>query len=231
MIRLYNHTRHPDKPIKDILAFAARVIGVRGDVCVKVTRSLRPRPGAYSNRAFPSLGFMRGTKRRAGRDGILIGDLPGYIVLHLPSSQGHSAGWLDICEWFAHCALHEMAHIRQFRENRYHLLRQDEAKRSQGRRMAHDRRPCEIDAENRIYDAMTDNRNDRRRQDLVIALAVAIESNEWLEPTSPLARLRARVEKLFEEALLETTAVETLGRVRSRLNSDRTSGGLEDFAS
>jgi hypothetical protein len=36
--RLYNHTRHPDKSIRGILAFSTRVIGVKGDVCVKVTR-------------------------------------------------------------------------------------------------------------------------------------------------------------------------------------------------
>jgi hypothetical protein len=31
VIRLFNHTRHQDGPIRDVLTYAARAIGVKGD--------------------------------------------------------------------------------------------------------------------------------------------------------------------------------------------------------
>jgi len=175
MITLFNRTRHPDAAIKEVVAFAARAIGVKGDVAVKVTRSQCTKPNAVAFRGFPYRGFMKGTSDRKGRNGDLVGERPGYVILSLPPREGRTTGWLDICEWFMECALHEMAHIRQFRENRYWRLREAERRQSPGRRMAHDRRPCEIDAEDRAYEVMQDKKKDRRRQDLVIAMAVALE--------------------------------------------------------
>ena len=177
MIHLFNHTRCPDRPIRDILVFAARAIGVKGNVCVKVIHFRRGRREAYASSVFPYRGFMRGARDRRGRNGQLLGDLPGYVVVSIRSRRKHSPRpeWLDICEQFAHCAMHEMAHIRQFRENRYFLLRQEEVRLSPGFRMPHDHRPCEVDAENQVSEAMRHMRKNLRMQDLVIALAIAIE--------------------------------------------------------
>ena len=180
MVRLFNHTRHPDAPIRRVLAFAARAIGVRGDVYVKVTPSQRLRPGAYAKRGFPYLGFMRSSSGRRGRNGdILLGERPGYAVLSLASGRGRT-DWLEACWWFMQTALHEMAHIRQFRENKYGILRLKETRMSGGlkRRMRHDARPVEVDAWDQVEQVRGDRRRYLRQQDLAIDLAVAIEEAE-----------------------------------------------------
>ena len=177
MIRLYNRTRHPDGPIRDALAHAARAIGVRGDVVVKVTPSRRQFPGAYVRREFPCLGFLRGVRGREGRDGRLVGDRPGFAVLSLPA---RSKDWLEACWWFMRTAIHEMAHVRQIREGRYGELRLREALRtgSHSRRMRHDSRPCEVDAWDQVDDAGRDKRRYLRQQDATIDMALAIEEVE-----------------------------------------------------
>ena len=182
MIRLFNHTQHKDRPLRRALSFAARTIGVKGDVCVKVTRSLKPRPAGHANRLFPYVGYMRGTSDRKGRNGRLLGNSPGFITVSLPNQlkRPKATDWLDVAKWFMHVAMHEMAHVRQFRENRYSWLRQQEAFRKAGRRMKHNSRPCEVDAENQIYDVCRNRRKDARRQDEVIELATALEDNERL---------------------------------------------------
>jgi len=179
MIRLYNHTRHPDGPIRDVLTYAARAIGVEGDVCVKVTRSRHHKAGAFAKRGYPYAGFMRGVDRREGRDGILLGDKPGWIIMSLPNRLSRpGTDWLESCWWFMQTALHEMGHVIQFRENVFWKLEMAEKKSRTGRRMAHDRRPCEVDADNRQYDVLNDKRKFNRCQDLAIDLAIAIEDNE-----------------------------------------------------
>jgi hypothetical protein len=213
MIRLFNHTKCPDGPIKDFLAFAARVIGVKGQVCVKVNRARCPRLLAHARKDFPYEGYMRGTSDRKGRNGRLLGDLPGYIILVLPDGDG-SSGWQEVCEWFGHCCLHEMAHIRQCREGRYSKLREEEARRSPGRRMAYALRPVEIDAENQVYDAMEkDRRRKRRWQKLVAALATAVE-----EPDE--ARMLEWFSQLFEDALRQSNGDEAPAQIGSGVEAD-----------
>jgi hypothetical protein len=180
MVRLFNHTRHPEAPIRRVLEFAARTIGVEGDVYVKVTPSQRLRPGAYAKRGFPYLGFMRSASDRDGRNGEMLGEKSGYIVLSLMSRRGRKVDWLEACWWFMHTALHEMAHVLQYRENKYCMLRLKEAQISGGlkRRMRHDARPVEVDAEDRVEDVKKDRRRYLRQQDLTIDLAMAIEEAE-----------------------------------------------------
>ena len=174
MIYLYNHTKHPSAPIKAAVTFAARAIGVKGDVHVKVTRSRSAKPGAWAGQWFPYLGFLKGTSDRSGRNERLMSEEPGYVVLSLPDKAPND--WLGASWWFMECALHEMAHILQFRSHRFGALREREAM-SPGRRMAHDKRPVEVDADNQVYDALQDRRRNTRAQDLAIALAIAIEDN------------------------------------------------------
>jgi hypothetical protein len=175
--------------MKDALTFAAQAIGVRGDVVVKVTSCRHGKGSATAYRSFPYLGFLRGVKRREGMDGKLIGEKPGFVVMSLPDRMrgGETYGrkhswtydkldWLDACWWFVRVALHEMAHVLQYRENRYAALRSGE-KTQAGRRMAHDRRPCELDADNRRNDVVDDRRKGARAQEFAINLAIAIEEN------------------------------------------------------
>lgn len=178
MIHLYNHTKYPDGPIKAALSFAARAIGVKGDVHVKVTRSKYAKAGGWAGRWFPYLGFMKGTSNREGRNSKLMGEEPGYVVLSLPDKTPNiynpKTDWLEACWWFVTTAMHEMGHIAQYRNHRFSALKEGEATPS-GRRKAHDKRPVEIDAENQVYDALQDRRKNTRAQDVAIDLAIAIE--------------------------------------------------------
>ena len=68
---------------------------------------------------------------------------------------------------------HEMAHIRQYRTKQKFNSPSFYGKRGRMRRIAHDRRPCEID------DEMRENRaRDRRRQELAIELAIILEGTK-----------------------------------------------------
>jgi len=189
MIRLYNHTPHPDGPIKAALTFAAQAIGVKGDVVVKVTTCRHAKGGAHAYNSFPYLGFLRGVKRREGRDAKLIGEQPGFVVMSLPDRlrEGETYGrkhrwiydkldWLDVCWWFVRTALHEMAHVFQYRERKYPALRSRETGGA-WRRMAHDLRPCEVDANNRKDDVLDDRRKGAKAQEIAINLAIAIEES------------------------------------------------------
>jgi hypothetical protein len=215
MIRLYNHTKHPDGPMRDVLTYAARAIGVKGDVCVKVTRSLCPRPRAYAARGFPYSGFMWGAGDCKGRNSILLGNMPGFVVMSLPNRLTRpGVDWLAACWWFMKTALHEMAHVFQFRENIFWKLEEAEKRQASGRRQAHDRRPCEIDAENRKDNVLADRRRFARCQELAIALADAIEFKAW-------------VEKLFDEARPESTGAKTRLCAQSRSNSGPSSAASD----
>lgn len=176
MIRLYNHTRIPDRPMRDVLTWAAHKIGVRGDVFVKVTVGTRLRAGAHAATGFPYLGFLRGSGSREGSNGKLMGRHSGYIVCSLPTPENAKPYELDAAEWFLRVALHEMSHVHDIREGIHNQLVRMEQRSFGKRRMAHDSRPCELRAENRVYDALQDSWAKRRADELVIALALAIEA-------------------------------------------------------
>lgn len=176
-ITLFNKTNYPDRDLRKLLRFAGRVIGVKGEVVVKVTTGA---PQGGFEPGFPFLWHLttkripRGDKRR----GKMIGSRSGWVKMSIPRpvfkrhfTRTEAPPDALVTAWggryvfksesdaalkmFAsrsvHVALHEFAHVAQYREG----ARFDQPETPTGRRIRHGKRPIEVDAENRIYDAVS----------------------------------------------------------------------------
>jgi len=187
MIRLYNHTRYSDSLLREIFNFAARCAGVSGDVPVKINYCRRRLCGAgYAYRNYPYRKTLIG-RPSTSRDKRLLKCPVGWIEMRLPcvlvdawhkanntSLSDPDKNALVAAEWFVDVAIHEMAHIRQFREGTKPVGYYGKRVAGGTRRDRHDSRPCEVDAENTV-DAVRDNRSrDRRRQELALKLALEL---------------------------------------------------------
>jgi hypothetical protein len=69
MIRLYNHCGLPDKPLRDCLTWAARRLGIQGDVCVKLTdnNTVKGRWSGLAHDFYPRLAYLLDKRRVNGR--------------------------------------------------------------------------------------------------------------------------------------------------------------------
>lgn len=168
MIRLYNHTGLPDKPIKDICTWAARKIGLTGDMAVKVNQARWGISGtAHQYWAYIDwLQSRPGRKRTRSRK--TVKEFGCYEV-------GLPTRGVDIIRTamrFVEVALHESAHVYQYRNKIYFSSGQS----ASVRRPVWEKRPIEIDAENRKDDVLRIPANKRRADDLALALALAMEA-------------------------------------------------------
>lgn len=161
MIRLYNHTGLPDKPIRTILTFAQARIGVSGAIACKVTAN-KTVNGPYAGMAFqgfPYLAYLQDKPNKRWR-GRMAKTPTGFMEIGLPwEAAARNQRELESAAAFVHTCLHEMSHILDFRKWIY----DPEPRTPTGRRIAHDKRPCELRAENRVYDVMSVKRR-RKRQ-------------------------------------------------------------------
>jgi len=175
MTRLYNHTKYPDQILKDILNFAARCAGVEGDVPVKITHCTHLRGGGEAHDNKPYLKTLKG-RPTTSKDKRTLNCPRGWVGMHLPRTLGVTPqASLVAAEWFVDVAIHEMAHVRQYRTFKFYNPAYYGRVTKGGRRVAHDKRPCEVDANNTV-DATRENRaRDRRRQELAIELAIILE--------------------------------------------------------
>lgn len=178
MIKLWNHTPVPDKEIRDILSHAARRIGVKGDVAVKVipARAVNGFLG-FARSGWPYVAWMRCRPRQTyrKRNSPLVKCGRGYIEMALDCRRAvMDRQEIEVAQRFVRTALHEMSHIRDFREG----VTDDGPLNARGYRIAHDRRPCEIRAENRVYDAMQGVVARRRIDELALSLAIALEQTK-----------------------------------------------------
>lgn len=183
MVRLYNHTRYSDAVLRDVLNWAARVAGVQGDVPVKLTYCTHIRGCGTARNGYPYLKTLEGRPSDTSRR--TLNCESGWIHLRIPRKSATAPHnerdgdrYLTAAEWFVDMAVHEMSHIRQYRVDALGYMRRGPeffGRREGKKRMAHDRRPCELDAQNTV-DELRDNRaKDKRRQDLAIALAIELE--------------------------------------------------------
>lgn len=194
MIRLYNHTRYDNQLLRDIFNFAARVNRVCGDVPVKVTPSKQIRAGGMAYREFPYRKTLIG-KPTTSADRRTLKCPVGWVSTSLPrvlerpwvlpehSDYKDRAGLaLEAAEWFVDVAIHELAHIRQFRDFKWASERYRGHLAGRSRRQKHDSRPCEIDAENAVYDVHHNTQQEKRRKELVSKLAAHLEAANsiWL---------------------------------------------------
>jgi len=184
MTRLYNHTRYDDALLKDILNFAARANDIKGDVPVKLTYTRHRIHGAgmaYNGRPYRKTLIGKPT---TSKDKRLLQCPTGWIeaspprVLERPWVKPDHSDYkdrdtlaLEAAEWFVDLCIHEMAHIRQYRTGFMNSSSANGHVPGRNRRIAHDSRPCEIDAENAVYDVHTNRARNRRRQELALQLA------------------------------------------------------------
>jgi len=173
MIRLYNHTQVGDKPLRAILTFAASRIGVTGDVAVKVVpkQLIEGRFGGMAYSGFAYLSYLQ-DRPRAKWGGRMASTPIGHVEIAFPWKQAtESKLEIETAQRFLHTALHEMSHVRDYREHVW----EPTPRTAKGRRITHDKRPCELRAENRVYDALQDRWAKRRSDELIIALAISTE--------------------------------------------------------
>jgi hypothetical protein len=169
MIKLYNRTRYEDRPIEDLLAYAAKLVRVEGNVAVVVNSGYRSSGIAY--KSFPYINYLRGTRSAQWPNAGLLKSCPiGFVKITLGRwSRGQE---IEAARSFFRVALHEMGHIRDFRSGDYD--RRTEPRTPTGRRIRHSKRLCEIVANN-YRDEAADRAETKRVDDLVLALALEIE--------------------------------------------------------
>ena len=125
MTRIYNHTRYPDALLREILNFSARCAKVSGDVPVKVTYSLHLQPRCEASCSWPYRKTLTG-KPTTSKDKRTIKCPIGWIELRIPrdamryqklsnAPEVYRNDSLKAAEWFVDAAIHEMAHVAQFR--------------------------------------------------------------------------------------------------------------------
>lgn len=181
MTRLYNHTQYDDALLREVFNFAARMNDIEGDVPVKLTHSRAIRAGGLAHGSYPYRKTLTG-KPTTSKDRRTLKCPIGYITMSLPRKlerpwvkpehsdyKDRDALALEAAEWFVDVAIHEMAHIRQFRTR----TATDGHRRDYGkmRRARWASRPCEIDAENAIYEVHENRARNKRRQELALQLA------------------------------------------------------------
>jgi hypothetical protein len=162
MIKLWNHTSYADEHLRALLALAGRRIGVKGDVAIKVTLSHSVCSSGEAHRGVPYLGFLRGKAYRKQ-----LANVPfGWFAIRIGKPSAIAGREIEAARDFYETALHEMAHIKDFRAGTYIPTPQYGA-----RRIAHDDRPCEKYA----YWQVTRAKQTKEPTDLILALAVELE--------------------------------------------------------
>lgn len=147
-VKLYNHTKISDSILLPVLTDAKRLVGVKGNIIVLVTRGQNWCRG----NAQSAIGVYKYTlqaRSRRDRNGKytarkLIKTDGGYIRISIPFDVTPFTYAADL---FFKIMLHEFGHVKDFQRPDYHTLPWSE--RGIGKRRAkHDARPEEIRAEN-----------------------------------------------------------------------------------
>ena len=174
MIKLYNHSKVQDEPIRKALTWAARMIGVPGDIYVKVTGNMYVK-GKFAGLAFlgyPRVSYLQ-NKPRSKWTNVWCdwGNNIGFVEMAFGLQPSIAKRELNEARYFLELALHEFSHILDFRTGKH----DDTPRNRAGRRIAHDKRPCELRADDRVYNTLEAKRNRERVDELVLNLALAIE--------------------------------------------------------
>jgi hypothetical protein len=144
MIYLKNLTKYKDKELLKVLRYVERKIGVEGNTYIEI----RPSRYYYGNKGTAHHGWKI--------------DFGKYRKITFNNGLGLAYNFLNT-------SLHELAHIKDFRDNKYF----HESRTKSGRRIAHDKRPCEISAYNQIYDVQRHNK--RKEQEVILNFALEVE--------------------------------------------------------
>jgi hypothetical protein len=166
MIYLKNSTKYSNKAILKVLRYAERKIGVEGNTYIEV----KPAQHYYGSRGMAN----RSWKYDFGKfKKIQFGY--GWIEIWIPTYIRKDIGYdeLSLADSFLDISLHELAHVKDYRTGRYF----NEPKTKSGRRIAHDKRPCEVSSYNQVYDARKLTRKNQlsKEQKIIFDFALEIE--------------------------------------------------------
>lgn len=168
-ILLFNHTKHDDRIIRKVLAYAARRLKVPGRTAVRVNPCRIHRPRATAFRMWAYKGFMKGWRNSNSKE--FVGEY-GFIEMRLPAWVYETMDAYRAAEWFVSVALHEMGHIKDYRRGEF---RRDD-RLPHGRRPRHCQRPIEISAENHVYDARPKTKKEKEaRERIVVSIAEMLQ--------------------------------------------------------
>lgn len=205
-IHLVNRTHYDTQLLKDVFTFAARKIKVKGVVAVCITETKYDTCYATTYRGFPPPHW-----KKRGRP------LPkSYVKFRIPKPKlfpkYHTLTEEELKTVskpfnLLHVALHEMSHVLDDRTPKLFVQQWHEVggnvvsyagrkmddfgsvrKMRYGRRIAHDKRPCEIMAENRAYDTCQDSISRKRMLELnnaVLAEAERLKACPATKSTKP----------------------------------------------
>ena len=144
-MKLYNKSKCPDKLLQPIIMAAARRVGVRTGVVVKV---LGPARTGYQGMAYRGRPYQwhltrkrlvgKYRKREIASDG-------GWIELHIPRRHP-SYDHLLCAEMFYALCVHEWSHIKDYQDETRGIYKPTSRRGHGGRRERHDDRPEEIRA-------------------------------------------------------------------------------------
>lgn len=154
-MKLYNHTKLPDKALENLLTRAGRVVGARTSkvpIVVTATQYRGSSGRAYQGTAWKSPSF-RNKMRWIDTDGGFFKITVRTIGDALFSAQD-----------FYECALHEWSHIAAFQKGTFRYYKKHS-------RWAN--RPCELKAIDATDDALKRVKN--RHDDVILNLAIEIE--------------------------------------------------------
>jgi hypothetical protein len=177
VIKLYNSSKLPEEPLRQLLTEAKALAGAKGDVVVRV---MGPSYGATSEakraRAVRKA-WLQGKRNWYDRGlKLMICTDGGYVIMRPHHHMRIDPLWA--AEQFWETAIHEFAHIVQFQSDKFI--------NGQFARFAYSmewkRRPHELDAVNRTDAALARLAKQKARKaridDLIIELAIQMEASK-----------------------------------------------------
>jgi hypothetical protein len=159
MIYLKNFTKYSDKALLKVLRYAERKLSLTGKTYVEVKTS---KDWFHRFRGVAHPGWKVDLKKNREYD-------YGWIRISMPGARDLDE--LAVADDFLAICLHELAHIKDYRTNRHFKRLTTKA----GKRIAHDKRPIEISAENQVYDARSFTRQTQLSREQKVLLDFAIE--------------------------------------------------------
>ena len=163
MIYLKNFTDFNDKEILKVLRYAERKIGLKGDTYIEVRKARQ----IWKFRGVAHSGFL--LKEYFEKKFQKVSFNYGWVELWIsPFIECDEIAFADV---FLDVSLHELGHLNDFRNKNFFKRKRTKT----GRRIAHDKRPSEISAENQVYDARRLIKKGKILQEQKVILDFALE--------------------------------------------------------
>jgi hypothetical protein len=179
-IKLFNKTPYDDEVLQQFLSFAHRAMGLKGTTAVKVTCNQTMHCSGEAHDGQPYLWHLKPKRvAESRRYTIPKGIDYGYVVLKIPHPKALVPGFVkDIASEVLSVALHEFAHVKDYRTNSwtYRSRQFNGTTTPSGRRVAWNKRPCEISAIDQTDEVLRKIQRNPRREALLNELVAEFEA-------------------------------------------------------